>query len=216
MFDKFKGIFYTDGVFVSDDNICYYKDIETGWCEFGELLEEKGDNKSIACGGYHVAVIKADNSVWAIGDNEDGQLGDGTNITRSYFIDSNMKAVSVTCENCNTAVTKKDGSVWTVGYARYGRFDDSTCDRRYSWIQVKKSLNIIEQDNLTESVNEYDRLTIIHKELLNKYVLINYKLENSILDSVDKEALIGYKSKIRLQLKDSQETLNAINELIIR
>ncbi len=207
MFDRDKGKFYGNNVFVSDNNICYHKDIYDNWHEVGKLLEEKGVNKSISSGTYHAAIIKADNSVWTIGDNNAGQLGDGTTTDRCIFINTGIDAISINCEECRTTIVKIDESIWFVG--------EDAGDDKNIWTQVKKSLNNIKQNNLTEAVNEYNRLVTIHKELFNTLIIISYKLENSILDSVDKEALIDYENKIKLQLKDSQETLNAINELIL-
>ena len=40
---------------------------------------------AIAAGGYHSMILKQDGSVWTTGDNEDGQLGDGTTATRHKY-----------------------------------------------------------------------------------------------------------------------------------
>ena len=36
--------------------------------------------------GYGSMVLKTDGSLWATGKNQDGQLGDGTNIDKNNFV----------------------------------------------------------------------------------------------------------------------------------
>ena len=39
----------------------------------------------IAAGGGHRMIMKGDGSVWATGNNRNGQLGDGTTVWKSHF-----------------------------------------------------------------------------------------------------------------------------------
>ncbi|MFK5883485.1 MAG: hypothetical protein QM489_03990, partial [Candidatus Izemoplasma sp.] len=53
--------------------------------------------KMIACGDNHTAVIKTDDTVWSVGRNNYGQLGDGTTTNSSTFVDSGISAKAISC-----------------------------------------------------------------------------------------------------------------------
>ena len=40
----------------------------------------------MSAGGSHSMVLKVDGSVWATGDNQYGQLGDGTFVSKTNFV----------------------------------------------------------------------------------------------------------------------------------
>ena len=44
------------------------------------------DVVAISAGGRHSMILMADSSVWATGDNEYGQLGDGTTVGKTRFV----------------------------------------------------------------------------------------------------------------------------------
>jgi len=46
-------------------------------------LTNLDDIEEVAAGAHHVLVLKRDGTVWAWGNNDDGQLGDGTQMARS-------------------------------------------------------------------------------------------------------------------------------------
>ncbi len=77
---------------------------------------------AIAAGGYHSLFLKRDGSLWAMGYNGDGELGDGT-----------FSAASVLCNqpartdfghqrpgrcrgNYHSLIIKTNGSLWAMGY----------------------------------------------------------------------------------------------------
>ena len=81
---------------------------------------------AISAGGSHSLAIKSDGSLWAWGDNQYGQLGDGNMIHRlmPVKIMDNVKTIS-TGRN-NTFAIKTDGSLWAWGYNKYGQLGDGT------------------------------------------------------------------------------------------
>ena len=50
--------------------------------------------KMVSCGAFHTLAIRTNNSLWATGTNTDGQLGDGTNINRTSFVNINFSYVA--------------------------------------------------------------------------------------------------------------------------
>ena len=73
--------------------------------------------KEIASQGSHTLAIKQDGTLWATGQNNEGQLGDGTLISKNVFTQigssNNWKKVSVGY-SFSTAL-KSDGTLWAWG-----------------------------------------------------------------------------------------------------
>ncbi len=101
---------------------------------------------SVATGGYHTLVVKADGTVWAWGNNNFGQLGNGTTVNSRVpvrVLDSAdpsgfLQNVSgVAGGDAQTVAVKTDGTVWTWGANSYGQLGDGTTTGRSTPVQVK-------------------------------------------------------------------------------
>lgn len=82
---------------------------------------------TIAAGGYHSLFIKRGGSLWAVGANDVGQLGDGTynNTNRpEQIVASNVVAIAGGVSH--TLFLKSDGSLWAMGANQYGQLGDGT------------------------------------------------------------------------------------------
>ena len=66
---------------------------------------------------YFFLVIKTDGFLWSIGDNQAGQLGDGTTITRTSFVKINLSRTpkSIALGIDHSIVLMTDGSLWGTG-----------------------------------------------------------------------------------------------------
>jgi alpha-tubulin suppressor-like RCC1 family protein len=72
--------------------------------------------------------IKSDGSLWAMGDNGWGQLGDGNQnnvVNRPEPILSN-DVITIACGEDNNHFLKKDGSLWGMGLSGHGVLGDGT------------------------------------------------------------------------------------------
>ena len=81
----------------------------------------------VAAGGEHSLFLKSDGSLWAMGGNDEGQLGDGTynNTNRSeQIVATNVTAIAGGYDH--SLFLKSDGSLWAVGYNQYGQLGDGT------------------------------------------------------------------------------------------
>ena len=88
---------------------------------------------AIAAGYYHTIFLKSDGTVWATGQNSEGQLGDGSNVNKSNPVQvsdssgnafSNVAAIAAGFQH--TIFLKSDGSVWTTGYNNQGQLGDGS------------------------------------------------------------------------------------------
>ena len=93
-------------------------------------------------GSEHSLAVKQDGTVWAWGQNNDGQLGDGTNTSRSSPVElSGISGVlRVSCggnfASSHSLAVKTDGSVWAWGENFYGQLGDGTSTDRNSPVKV--------------------------------------------------------------------------------
>lgn len=78
---------------------------------------------AIAGGEYHSLFVKTNGSLWAMGYDGNGQLGDGSNNTAvlspEMIEPSNVTAVSA--GNDHSVFIKNDGSLWSMGADHYGQ-----------------------------------------------------------------------------------------------
>ena len=72
---------------------------------------------AVSCGSKHTAILKNDGTVFTFGRNNYGQLGDGTDISRSSptLIVNHNDIIAVSCGYEHTAILKNNGTVFTFG-----------------------------------------------------------------------------------------------------
>jgi alpha-tubulin suppressor-like RCC1 family protein len=97
----------------------------------------------VTAGTDHSLFIKEDGTLWAMGSNNYGQLGDGTSIDRTspeQVLDSNdtphIGVVQVSAGGNHTLFLKQDGSVWAMGYNGYGQLGEGTTGNHSTPVQV--------------------------------------------------------------------------------
>ena len=87
-------------------------------------------------GCYHTLFLKSDGSLWGMGGNDVGQLGDGTSrvgnivnyTNRPELIVSNG-VVAISAGNSHTLFVKSDGSLWGMGDNSAGELGDGTTNQ---------------------------------------------------------------------------------------
>jgi len=89
---------------------------------------ESGDSTSFA--------ILEDSSLWAWGDNNYGQLGDGTFTDRYSPVKIMDDVVSVSAGFRHTMAIKSDGSLWAWGDNSYGQLGDGTYTEQNSPVKI--------------------------------------------------------------------------------
>jgi hypothetical protein len=98
---------------------------------------------AIATGYYHSVFLKNDGTVWATGENNNGELGDGTttdNLRAEPVTDSTtnpITSISAIAAGANhTVFLKNDGTVWATGYNSQGELGIGNTNQQTRAVQV--------------------------------------------------------------------------------
>jgi alpha-tubulin suppressor-like RCC1 family protein len=90
-----------------------------------------GGVQAVVGGEEHSLVLMKDGSLWAMGDNTYGQLGDGTTIQRNAPVEVFSGGVqAIGSSGYFSLFLKTDGCLWATGDNRYGQFGDATTTGR--------------------------------------------------------------------------------------
>ena len=82
--------------------------------------------KDVTAGGYHSMVMTHDGFIWATGWNKYGQLGDGTTLDRTGFVQVSANSMAVAAGDLHSIVLKEGGSVWAAGHNSNGQLGDGS------------------------------------------------------------------------------------------
>jgi alpha-tubulin suppressor-like RCC1 family protein len=87
---------------------------------------------AIAAGSDHSLFLKSDGSLWAMGYNGYGELGDGTYGTAPNYATNRPELIMATnvtaiaAGGSHSLFLKSDGSLWAMGNNQYGQLGDGT------------------------------------------------------------------------------------------
>lgn len=100
--------------------------------------------RSIGIGLYHSCAAKTDGTAWCWGDNDQGQLGDGTTTQRSSAVRVKMGSghlthvASVTAGSDHSCARQTHGTIWCWGRNDHGQLGDGTHNDRATAVQVRQ------------------------------------------------------------------------------
>ena len=83
---------------------------------------------AIAAGYYHSLFLKTNGSLWAMGWNYYGQLGDGSSGTQTNIPEMIVPGgvTAIAAGYAHSLFLKSDGSLWAMGYNNFGQLGDGT------------------------------------------------------------------------------------------
>ncbi len=113
----------------------YYGELGDGTTDNGNYSTNRpekvvpGGVTAIAAGWNHSLFLKTDGSLWGMGRNDYGELGDGTypdygTNRPEQIVASGVKAIAAGA--AYSLFLKTDGSLWGMGYNGYGQLGDGT------------------------------------------------------------------------------------------
>ncbi len=90
----------------------------------------------VAAGGSHSFFVKTDGTLWAMGYNGNGELGDGTTTQRNAPMQVAAGVSQAAAGDNHSLFVKSDGTLWAMGYNAYGQLGDGTTSGRLTPVQV--------------------------------------------------------------------------------
>ncbi len=115
------------------------KDIAKKW-DFKVVLPniDFGDSPyPLATGNSHTAFVKADETLWAWGENTQGQLGDGTTTNRNAPVKiGSDQWTSISAGSAHTLGLKTDGTLWAWGENGSRQLGDGSTTNRSTPVKI--------------------------------------------------------------------------------
>lgn len=81
---------------------------------------------AVVAGRYHALIIKTDGSLWGMGENSQGQLGDGTSTRRVHPVPVAGNVLQMAAGDEHTLFLKSNGSLWATGHNSSGQLGDGS------------------------------------------------------------------------------------------
>ncbi len=100
------------------------------------------DWATISAGANHSVAIKIDGTLWSVGINDSGELGDASNDSNSSFTQEDTNSTdwsSVSAGFNHTAAIKANGELWLWGNNYYGQLGDGTTTNKNRPTQITGS-----------------------------------------------------------------------------
>lgn len=112
----------------------------------GVVSASAGGFSDATADGGHTLFVKIDGTLWAMGANAYGQLGDGTTTKRSIPVQVDIGVVSISAGGRHSMFVKTDGSLWAMGdnyYGQLGAAYDAVASFRTIPVQVATGVALV-------------------------------------------------------------------------
>jgi alpha-tubulin suppressor-like RCC1 family protein len=96
--------------------------------------------KDMSAGYYHSLILKSNSKLWACGNNDYGQLGDGSTTPRYTPVQVMSGVQSKSAGGYHSLILKSDGTLWACGNNDYGQLGDGSTTPRYTPVQVMSNV----------------------------------------------------------------------------
>ena len=91
---------------------------------------------AVSAGYYHTMILDTNDTLWATGSNQWGQLGDGTTEYRSTPVEIMSGVASVSAGWDHTMIVDTGGTLWATGNNEYGQLGDGTTENKSTPVEV--------------------------------------------------------------------------------
>lgn len=102
---------------------------------------------AVSAGRTHTMAIKSDATLWAWGNNSQGQLGDGTTTSKSAPVKIMDDVAAVSANGYHTTAIKSDGTLWTWGCNNDGQLGNGTNTSSNTPVKIMEDVAMISADS---------------------------------------------------------------------
>jgi alpha-tubulin suppressor-like RCC1 family protein len=141
----------TSGYFTAllmNDNTLWMAGCAMDWCN-NYAVQIDTNVRNIAAGSDHLLYVKNDDTLWGIGDNGVGQLGNSAetyyHYDTPYEIDTNVKLVA-SAMNASYYI-KNDNTLWGMGSNMGAQLGTGNYDDQYSPVQIDTNVKYVGGDD---------------------------------------------------------------------
>ncbi len=118
--------------------------------------QTSGNILSVSTGEQHSLILTLDNTLWATGLNDQGQLGNGTT-TNSTTLTQIMSGVqSISAGSFNSLIVKTDNTLWATGLNDYGQLGNGTTTNTATPLLVKSGVSSVASNGLHSLIKQTD------------------------------------------------------------
>jgi len=93
--------------------------------------------------GSHTLYLKTDGTLWAMGYNLYGQLGDGTTTNRLTPVQVASSVSKVSAGINHSLFLKTNGTLWAMGFNQYGQLGDGSTTNRATPVQIDSGVSAV-------------------------------------------------------------------------
>ena len=104
--------------------------------------------KQVSCARGQSGVITEDGSLWMWGNNEFGQLGDGTTETKKNPVKIMEHVKSIDLDTYHSGAITEDGNLWMWGLNSRGQLGDGTTKDKLRPVKVMENVTTIDLGNM--------------------------------------------------------------------
>jgi len=95
---------------------------------------------AVAAGGSDSLFVTIDGTLWAMGDNSSGQLGNGTTTNNFTPVSVTSNVVAVAAGASHSVFVTTDGTLWTMGNNQYGQLGNGTTNSSSTPVSVASNV----------------------------------------------------------------------------
>lgn len=97
---------------------------------------QRGSYAAVSAGEYHGLVLKKDGTLWAFGNNDSGEIGDGTRRKRPTPVKVLSEVRQMAAGGQHSMAITDDGSLYAWGDNSKGQLGDGTTANRLKPVKV--------------------------------------------------------------------------------
>ena len=102
----------------------------------------------VSAGGFHSLFLKSNGTLWAMGSNDEGQLGDGTTTAQSLPVQVATGVSQVSAGGLHSLFLKNDSSLWAMGWNEDGELGDGTTTDRSIPVKIATGVSQVSAGGL--------------------------------------------------------------------